>query len=472
MKTSLQKAIGIALLSSATLATTAQSAAFGIAENSALGIGNAFAGGAASAEDASTVWFNPAGMTRIKGNQIVIGGHLIAPSFDFDDEGSTTGLGAPISADRSKDGGRFAVVPNFYYVHSLSNELKLGIGINAPFGLATKYGNDWVGKHQPIESEIVTVNFNPAIAWQATPGLSVGFGVSIQYIEATPNNKIDFTTVCAGNTLALPGPAPTSTCSGAPGSNTNDGFAQLEADDISYGFNFGALYNFSDKTRIGFSYRSEIKHDLEGDADFSVPSTVLNDLGTITSGNLQGTPLAVLPLGQALGVVFADTKIDVQPDMPATASLSIHHQWNNRVAVMTDLTWVGWSSTPGLTIMFDNAAKSDSIEELRLKDNIRLSIGATYSTDGRWTYRTGLAYDEGAARDQSTRSSRFPDNDRYWLTLGASYQLSDALSIDTGYAHIFVPDTKINRAGSTGDTLIGKYESDADILSAQLRWDM
>lgn len=101
-----------------------------------------------------------------------------------------------------------------------------------------------------------------------------------------------------------------------------------------------------------------------------------------------------------------------------------------------------------------------------------MSIGATLTPEGPWTYRTGLAYDEGAARDASTRSARFPDNDRYWVTFGASYQLREDLSIDAGYAHIFVPDTKINRHGATGDTLTGEYESDADILSAQIRWDM
>ncbi|MEO1897509.1 MAG: porin [Cycloclasticus sp.] len=389
----------------------------------------------------------------MKGNQVVQGVHLIAPSFDFDDEGSTTGLGAPIAADTSEDGGRFAIVPNLYYVHSLSDDLKVGVGINAPFGLATKFGADWIGKYQTIESEIVTVNINPSIAWKATPDLSLGFGISIQYIEATLNNKIDFTTVCRS---LNGGAGPTPFCGAVPGSSTNDGFAQLEADDISYGFNLGALYQISEKTRIGLSYRSEIKHDLEGDADFTIPATVSSDV----------------VVGAGISVAFADTHIDAQPDLPASASLSIHHQWNDNVAVMADATWVGWISVPEVVIIFDNPSKTDSIEELRLKDNIRLSIGATYTTDGPWTYRTGLAFDEGAARNQTSRSARFPDNDRYWITFGASYKLNDHMSIDTGYAHIFVPDTKINRPGATGDTLIGEYESSADILSAQLRWDM
>lgn len=449
------------ILTSPCISPLSHSAAFGIAEQSALGIGNAFAGGAASAEDASTVWFNPAGMTRIKGNQLVLGAHFIAPSFDFHDEGSTTGLGTPITADTSNDGARFAIVPNFYYVHSLNNELKVGIGINSPLGMATKYNNDWSGKDQAIESEIITVNVNPSIAWKATTNLSLGLGISIQYIDATLNNKIDFTTVCYSTSYTA------STCGGIPGSATNDGFAQLEGNDISFGVNLGALYQFTEQTRVGLAYRSEVRHELEGDAGFTLPPTVSSDMTIIPAG-----PAVGAPIGPVLAGVFADSSINTQPDMPASASLSIHHQWNDRVAIMADATWVGWSSVPELAIFYDNPSKTPSIEELKLKDNIRLSIGATYTADGPWTYRTGLAYDEGAATDQHSRSSRFPDNDRYWLTAGVSYQLSASASIDAGYAHLFVPDTKIDRLGATGETLSGSYESDADILSIQLRWDM
>lgn len=450
MKTVYRSGAGVALAITLSFSSTsALSGAFGIAEQSALGIGNAFAGGAASAHDASSVWYNPAGMTRIKGNQVVAGMHLIFPGFDFDDEGSTTGLMAPISGDPTNDGGRIAYVPNFYYVHSLSNDLKLGIGINAPFGLATKYNDDWVGKYQTIEAEIVTVNINPGIGWQATPELALGFGISAQYIEATLNNKIDFTTACFAASGGL------TTCGGAPGSSTNDGFAQLEADDWSFGFNLGFLYQLSEQTRIGFSYRSEIRHKLKGDADFTVPAAVLATPG----------------VGAGFGAAFADTDLHAQPDLPASASLSIHHQWNRQLALMADITWVGWSSIPELVIIFDNPLKSDGVEELRFKDTVRLAVGATYETGGPWTFRAGLAYDEGASKNASVRSPRVPDNDRYWVTLGLSYKWSDEISIDAGYAHLFVPDTKLNRVSSGGDTLTGEYESDADLLSAQIRWD-
>lgn len=265
-------------------------------------------------------------MTRIKGNQVVAGMHIVAPSFDFDDEGSSNAFG-PVGDRNSNDGGRVAYVPNFYYVHSLSDDTKLGIGINAPFGLATKYENDWSGKYQAIESEIVTINVNPSIAWKATPALSLGFGINIQYIEATLNNKIDFQSICGNVSPLVP-------CAGS----SNDAHAQLEADDVSFGYNFGALYDLSDKTRIGFSYRAEIQHDLEGDADFRVPSAV------------SGDPV----VGAGLSAAFADTSLDAAADLPASASISIHHQMDKKRAVIADITWVGWSSVPELVVEFDN----------------------------------------------------------------------------------------------------------------------
>ena len=440
----LLKKIGLTL-SIAMMSNTVHSAAFGIAEQSALGLGNAFAGGAASAEDASTIWYNPAGMTRIKGHQVVAGLHIITPSFAFSDEGSRTGLGAAIQADGTEDGGRAAFVPNFYYIHSINEGFKLGLGINSPLGMATKYSDQWVGKYQAVESEIITVNINPSIAWKATNNMSLGLGINIQYIEATLNNAVDFTTICYSLTAT--------TCGALPGSNTNDGFAHIEGDDISFGFNVGLLYQSSEKTRLGLSYRSEIRHELEGRVDFNTPSSVT----------------AAIP---SLGVVFSDSHLSSQPDLPASASISIYHQWNQRLALMADMSWVGWSSVPNLTIKFDNPYKINSIETLELNDNLRLSLGASYSNGGSWTFRTGLAFDEGAAKDSVSRSPRFPDNDRYWLSFGASYQVSKKIFIDTGYTHIFVPDTKLKRTGSTGEVIDGTYKSDADIFSAQVRWNI
>jgi len=440
----------IIILTSLLIPNISYSAAFGIAEQSALGIGNAFSGGSASATDASTVWFNPAGMTRIQDHQLVTGLHIILPSFNFKNSGSSVLSsfgGAAIEGVNTYDAGRTAYIPNFYFIHSLANDIKLGLGINSPFGMSTKYDDDWVGRYQSIESEILTININPSIAWKFSPNLAIGVGINTQYIKATFNNKIDFTAICASVSLGA------TTCAALPGSAINDGFSQLEADDWSLGYNVGFLYDLTPHTRLGLSYRSEIHHQLKGTADFTIPITVIS----------------TIPI---LSIVFDDTQLISQPDMPANVSLSIDHQIDSHLTLMADATWTGWSSVPELKIQFTNPRKSDTVEELKFKDTLRLSIGATYTTDGPWIFRTGIAFDEGASVDAHSRSARVPDNDRYWLAVGASYQLLESLSVDFGYAHLFVPDTHIQRLGSTGETLVGEYRADANIISGQIRWDI
>jgi len=133
----INKAIKVAIagsLISFLYSSQALSAGFALIENSASGMGNAFAGGAAIADDASTVWFNPAGMTRLTGEQISVAGHVILPKADFSNEGSAAVTTAPLSGT-DDDGGASALVPNFYYVTQLDGEAWVGLGVRLPFGL-------------------------------------------------------------------------------------------------------------------------------------------------------------------------------------------------------------------------------------------------------------------------------------------------------------------------------------------------
>ena len=193
---------GIAAVMGAGLITSsaAGAAGFAIIEHSAQGMGNAFAGGGAVAEDASTVWFYPASMVRL-GAQVQTSGHYIAPTFDFTDGGSQQVAGAaripllpttPTTASADKD----AIVPNFYYVRPINDWIHFGLAVNAPFGLATDYGGNWRGRYQAIKSEILTIHANPALAFRFNEQLSIGVGVNVAYIDAELTNAIDFTAVC------------------------------------------------------------------------------------------------------------------------------------------------------------------------------------------------------------------------------------------------------------------------------------
>lgn len=223
-----------ASLFAAGIVPLAHGAGFGLIEQNASGLGNAYAGQAASAQDASTIFFNPAGLTRLPDRQVVVAGHLIRPSAEF--SGSSN-----IGGGDGGDAGDLAFVPNAYFAFRLTPDVHLGVGLNAPFGLKTEYDETWAGRTQAIKSELKTVNLNPSIGWKVSETLSLGAGVSIQYASATLTN--------------LAGGA---------------GLASVRGDDYGWGFNLGALWQASDSTRIGLAYRSEVDYTLDGDVGFSV----------------------------------------------------------------------------------------------------------------------------------------------------------------------------------------------------------
>ena len=158
--------------------------AFALAEQNVMGLGNAFAGAGATAEDANTVWFNPAGLARLNFTQFEVAIHLITPSAKFSDQGSHAALAQPLGGTGGDAGGT-AVVPNLYASMALSPDWHIGIGLNAPFGLKTEYDNGWLGRYQALKSEIKTININPAVGWRATKDFWLGAGADYQQFKAT-----------------------------------------------------------------------------------------------------------------------------------------------------------------------------------------------------------------------------------------------------------------------------------------------
>lgn len=378
----------------------ASAAGFALIEQNASGLGNAYAGQAAAATDASTIFFNPAGMTLLPDRQLVLAGHLIKPQAEF--TGTST-----IGGGDGGDAGGLALVPNAYYAFRLTPDVHLGIGMNAPFGLATKYDSTWAGRTQAIKSELKTVNLNPSIAWKASNTLSLGAGLSLQYAEATLTNASAF------------------------------GLATVKGDDVSWGFNLGALWHVNDATRIGLAYRSEVDYTLEGTVTFSG-----------------------LPAGN--GPVTADATL------PDSASLSLFHKLNERWNLLADVTWTSWSDFDELRIVRTSGVVVGLTPE-NWDDSFRYSVGANYHLNDKLTLRGGVAYDETPVSDVY-RTARIPDESRTWIAVGAQYRLSERSKIDVGYAHLFVEDARINKTES-GVTLTGTYEASVDILSAQLTVD-
>ncbi|MGB5340279.1 MAG: outer membrane protein transport protein [Gammaproteobacteria bacterium] len=428
------RAFSIAVLLSFT-ATGAGAAGFALIEQSVSSMGNAYAGSGAIAQDASTVFFNPASMARLEGNQLSAGLHIVLPNSEFQGSAAVNDPlaafgadGDPISGSNGGNGGETGVVPHFTYVRAVDERWKVGVGVNVPFGLSTKYNNDWLGRYSATESEIITVNINPTVSFRIDEHASIGFGVSAMYAKLILKNAIDFGLLGGGAT------------------GTADGKADLDVDDWGFGFNMGLLLEPTEHTRLSIAYRSKVDVKLDDDVTITGPSP-----------SRQGA------------------RADVS--LPNTVSLGAYHEVNPRWAIMADITWTQWSKIDALVARFDDG--SSNTIPLMWEDTVRTAVGASYKYDDAWTLRTGLAFDESPVLNANFRPAALPDDDRIWLTFGAGYKYSDRLSIDIGYAHLFIDDPQINSTDAASSAvglpeglhrLTGEFDADTDIISAQANW--
>lgn len=403
---------------------------FALNEMSAASVGNAHAGTAA-AEDLSTIYFNPAGLMLHKGQGFMVAGSALRPSAEFTNTGST------VAGGDGGDAGSWALVPAMYYAMDLSPNLRFGIGVQAPFGLTTEYDEGWAGRYQALKSDMLTLNINPSIAYRVNDMVSVGAGVSAQYVDVELSQAIDFGSICVERIGAA--------CAGlglTP--QGSDGKARIKGDDWGFGYNLGIMFTPRQDLRFGIAYRSKISHKLSGDARFDRP--------------------AALPA--PLAAAFADTGARASVDLPESVSVGGYAELTPRWAVMGDVTWMRWSRFEELRIRFDNPLQADSVTPENWDDTVRISAGVTYRYNDAWKLRTGVAYDESPV-PTAFRTARIPDADRIWLAFGAQYKPNRHSSWDFGFAHLFVKDGPINHTQTGGGTLVGNYESDVNILSVQ-----
>ena len=437
----------------------AAAAGFAISEQSVKGLGTAYAGAAAAAEDGSTIYYNPAGMSRLTGTQVVFGGQVIMPSTHFSNSGSNLGgaLSAfPLTGNDGGDGGVTAFVPNIYVTHSLGSRVTIGLGVEAPFGLVTDYNDGWIGRYHAMRSDLRTVNLNPSISFKFNRYVSVGVGVSAMHTHVNLTNALDFSSLCLG--LQQQGKLAAGTCGalglGSPANPATDGFSKLEGDSWGFGYDVGILLQPRPDTRVGISYRSRVLQNLKGTAYFQVPA-------------------AAAPLAAATQA-FSQTGSSSSLDLPDSLSVSALHQLTPAWAVMADITWTNWSRFQQLVVRFDNPAQPPNVTPEHWRDTMRYALGVRWSpVDKPYTLRTGIAWDQTPVPSAALRTPRIPDQNRFWLAFGGSYRLSKALSVDASYAHLFVNDTGINNAEiNTGHVLNGQFSSDVDIVGVQLVWRM
>ena len=436
-------AVAMAAISAVLAVAPAMGAGFAIKEQSSTALGNAFAGATAGAEDPSYMFFNPAALGRLEGNQVQLAVNGIVTKLELKDADASTSFGTPITgSDSDSDVAHDIAIPAFYAMTSPTERLRFGVGINVPFGLGTEYNDGWVGRYQAIESTFETVNINPVVAYKATPWLSLAAGAQIQYAEAELSNAIDFGTIGALN--GVPGSVPTQ----------QDGQARVKGDGWAYGYNLGLLVEPLEGTRIGLAYRSKIDMTFEGNSRFRLDNAGIGATLKAATG------------------AFANTGAETKFEFPPMASIGVHQAIGEDFAVMAEAQWTGWSTLDELIIKFDNPAQPDNVSEYQWNDSWFFALGGTWAATDRLKLRLGAAFDQSPVRNRY-RSPRVPDSDRYWLAAGLGWQIRDNLSLDLGYTHIFLDDADVHQRGTDeGSTLRGNldasYESRIDIVTLSL----
>ncbi|MCB5188980.1 outer membrane protein transport protein [Methylobacillus caricis] len=425
----------------------AYGAGFALIEQSASGFGNAYAGMAARADDASIQFFNPASLSWLPaGRQIVLGGSAILPSAKLRNaNASYLGNGASVSGNNGGDVGSLELVPNFYLATDLGQDLKFGLGVTVPYGLTSEYDDGWKGRYQGLKSEVMTINVNPALSFKASDKLSIGGGVSLQYVKAELTSALDSSAICLQNVNQ-------GTCNalglGQAGNAAVDSYSKLKGDDLSWGFNLGVIYRPWEGTSLGASYRSHIKHKLEGEASFR------------RSGAID----QIAPLAARL----SGSDITANLSMPENVSLSVVQSLTERLELLADVTWTKWSRFKELRVKFDSGVE-DNVTTTKWDDSYRVSLGGNYRYNDQLTLRAGVAYDQTPVPSSSHRTPRIPDADRTWFAVGASWKLDPFNTIEVGYAYLRMKDSGMNHSseGAVRHNVQGEFSSRVDILSAQ-----
>lgn len=416
---SIAVACGLASVSNLT-----QAAGFQLAEYSATGLGRAYAGEAAIADNAGAQWRNPAMLTYLKGTQISAGALYVNPNVDV--EGDVSFYGST-SSTSSSDYANDAVIPNFYISHQVNEKWALGLAFGTNYGMETELDSGFAASHFGDEAMVTTMEANANIAYQLTETVSIGGG--IRYVMGEGH-------------FGAKSPAQTE----ALGLTKGTTLKYMEGDDTSWGWQAGAAWQMTPNNRVGFAYKSEVDLKLSGSANMYV---------------------------QSYGKVLSDTGY-MMLTLPATAELSTYHQLTDQFALHTSINWTDWSSFEKLQAELDTMG-TVMVKEENWKDNYRFAVGATYQVDPKLALRSGVAYDTAAVSTKN-RTITIPETDRIWLSVGAGYDVTEQLTLDAAFTYIFAKDADIlesrgydsdNSAEKVGGQFDGQMTGNVWIVGVQ-----
>ncbi|MCK9097278.1 OmpP1/FadL family transporter [Haemophilus influenzae] len=423
----------------------ANAAAFQLAEVSTSGLGRAYAGEAAIADNASVVATNPALMSLFKTAQFSTGGVYVDSRINMN--GDVTSSATPKSSgmtairygsasQRNVVPGAF--VPNLYFVAPVNDKFALGAGMNVNFGLKSEYDDSYDAGIFGGKTDLSAINLNLSGAYRVTEGLSLGLGVNAVYAKAQVER----------NAGIIEGTANDNQIKGAlttlpePYKNFPQHLPSKDKSVVSlqdraawgFGWNAGVMYQFNEANRIGLAYHSKVDIDFTDRTATSLEANVIN----------------------------AGKKGDLTLTLPDYLELSGFHQLTDKLAVHYSYKYTHWSRLTKLNASFEDGKKAFD-KELQYSNNSRVALGASYNLYEKLTLRAGIAYDQAASRHH--RSAAIPDTDRTWYSLGATYKFTPNLSVDLGYAYLKGKKVHFKEVKTIGDERTLTFNTTANYTS-------
>jgi long-chain fatty acid transport protein len=385
-------------------------------ENGSPDLGVAGAGRAAAGNDASTAFGNPAGMTRLDGTQIVVGVQLFQVQTFFDLESPPSN----VTGGSGGNAGGFSPLPSWggsapgaglYGVYSLTNDLKLGLSINSYLAASLDYDPNWSGRYYVQRADLLTLNFNPSIAYRVLPWLSVGAGMSVQYAKlvqkAAINNFLD---------------------------SVGDGRIILHDANVGLGGNFGVLAEAPNDWRFGLSYRSQVHQGFDDVASVS---------------NLGPGLRALLNARGVLG-----RPVDMSVTIPQELMVSAYHQLTPSVTLLANFDWQNWAQfgKPQLSVSGSSLTLNQQYQ-----DTFGMAVGTQIRVADPWLLSLGFAYDTSAV-DEEHRTASFNIDNQYRWALGLQYAWTK-FTFGIAYEFLWLGSSPLSQSSNIAGTLQGDYST-------------
>ncbi|WP_315809612.1 OmpP1/FadL family transporter [Pseudomonas sp. C9-3] len=390
------------------------------------GNGLANAGSAALATDPSVLMSNPAGIAELKGTQISANAQVILGDIRFSRDSNN-------QFDGNEGGNSLQWLPgsSLFISHQIDDRSAIGFGMYGNFGLALDYDDDWAGRYFTQEAAVIGVSFQPTLAHKFTDDLTVGIGPRFVYgyyrTEMAINN----------NLLGL--------------ADRPDGQLEYKDTDVGTGVNLGLLYHVSDRTQIGLAYTSKVKLEFKDSPDVrKVSNPIIN---------------------AALNRLDVDS-LELDMNIPQTATLSIAHQLDPQWKLLGSLGWQDWSDFGQIGVEVDaNTGGVDRTVDRQYKDTWHASVGAQYQANPRLRWSMGLGYDSSAVDDKD-RTVDNPMGEAWRLATGVNYELEEGLDLHVAYTLVWMGDMDDEQTKSrSGETLSGTYRNAAlHILGGGATW--